>query len=221
MIDSEADNPSRPMDAPAARVGEAKWVSIYTCRTREEAHLAVAKLRHLGIAARTDGEETAMVGLSVFSGSGAVTLLNPKVQVFESDAPAARAVLEEVDRRRVARLSKLPCPKCGAMQPGRVWAKPRLAAIVGLAVALTLLCSGVAIWPAAVLVFVAMCGIMWPLTPRWRCTACGHVWIAPDPDSEAEEADEDSEDHEGDEDDDEGDEDRDAEGPKADEEKLD
>ena len=34
-----------------------------------------------------------MVGLSVFSGSGAVTLLHPKVQVFEHDAPAARAVL--------------------------------------------------------------------------------------------------------------------------------
>ena len=171
-----------------------RWVSIYTCRSREEAHLAVAKLRHHGIEARTDGEEMAMAGMAIFSLPGSVTPLDTKVQVFEADATAARALLKEVDRRRVARLGRLPCPNCGAMNPNRAWPAPRLIAMAFVALAAALLVSRVATGTALLLAFVAGCGVMWPLTPRWRCTTCRHVWLAPDPDLQVEdEEDEDDE----------------------------
>jgi hypothetical protein len=103
------------------------WVSIYTCRTRQEAGLAVAKLQSVGIQARVDGQEASIYGESWF---GNISPMNAKIHVLKRDAAEARAVLEEVDRRRVERITSVPCPKCGQLNPDRVWAQPRLIAII-------------------------------------------------------------------------------------------
>ena len=154
------------------------WVSIYTCRTRQEAGLAVAKLQSLGFDARVDGQEASIYGESWF---GNVSPLNPKIQVLQRDAEGARAVLDAVDRRRVERMTSIPCPKCGQRDPDRVWPQPRLIAIA-VAILLFVAMSTGQMWMAIPL-FVAACAIVWPYTPRWRCKACGERWIAPDPDS--------------------------------------
>jgi hypothetical protein len=167
-----------------------RWVSIYTCRSREEANLAIAMLRDQGIAARVDGEEMSVVGLGWFSSAGAVSPLNARVQVLEADATTARAMLDDVDRRRVARLSRLPCPKCGAIKPDRVWPGPRLAAMAGVVISFALLCTGVTFWAPALLACASVVGVFWPMTPWWRCTSCRHVWVAPDPGSELDDDDE-------------------------------
>src|SRR5262245_56245916 len=107
-------------------VAEDAWVNIYTCRTRQEAGLAVAKLQSLGIQARVDGQEASIYGESWF---GNLSPLNATIQVLKRDAADARAELEAVDRRRQQRITSVPCPKCGQFNPDRVWSKLRLIAI--------------------------------------------------------------------------------------------
>lgn len=156
------------------------WVSIYTCRTSQEAALAVAKLHSLGIPARVDGQEAAVFGQSWF---GNLSPMNATIQVLKRDASDAKSELEAVDRRRAARMASVPCPKCGALNPDRVWARPRLSGIVVTVVVLVTIFTGFDGGWACSLLFVSGCAAMWPYMPRWRCKECGQRWVAPDPDS--------------------------------------
>src|SRR5262245_34156042 len=115
------------------------WVSIYTRRTRQEAALAVAKLQSLGFPARVDGQEASIYGESWF---GTVSPLNATIQVLKRDAADARAELDAVDRRRVERMTRVPCPKCGRLNPDRVWAKPRLIGIAATIIIIAAILRG-------------------------------------------------------------------------------
>ena len=95
----------------------------------------------------------------------------------------SRAVLDEVDRRRVERMSAVPCPKCGQLNPDRIWPQPRLIALSLSIVLLAALCAGLVPKWTGVFLVGACVTVLWPYTLRWRCKACGQRWLAPDPDS--------------------------------------
>lgn len=127
-----------------------------------------------------DGQEAAVYGQSWF---GNLSPLNATIQVLQRDADDAKAELEAVDRRRVEQMTSVPCPKCGQINPDRVWPRLRLIGIALTIVIITAISNGYDAGWAWMPLFVSGLAAMWPYTPRWRSKACGQRWIAPDPDS--------------------------------------
>jgi hypothetical protein len=184
-MSSSAEDPSGAMPPEKPQVlnyqtpgGSAEqWVTIFKARNSLEANLAVGQLQEKGFSARVDFENTAALGAWAGAGSGTVT----NVQVLAPDAPAARAIIDEIERRKAARLEAgtLKCPRCGNPAPKRILSGPRIAglALIALGIVLGWLHAAFCVPSAVVGVFL----LTWPMKPKWRCRFCGHTWRAAEP----------------------------------------
>jgi hypothetical protein len=165
-----------------------QWVNVWSCRDAPEANLAVARLQAQGLHARVDSENAATLGAWAGAGPGTST----RVQALAEDADAAVTVLREIDRRRAARLAAqhVTCPQCATSAPKRTTPVIRKVGIAMLAV--PTLSSMFAMRELAwtlLLIPVGIAALVWKVTPRWRCLACGHRWAQPEPEELAEEDD--------------------------------
>src|SRR6185369_3305377 len=116
----------------------------------------------------------------------------------KADAERAREILQDVERRRSRRREALMvrCPKCGT--PAKPLPHPlRRAGVVGLVALIAVAATGAAMdiheLFVAGLLAVPLCVVLlvWSVTPRWICPACGHRWAQKDPDEELDEEEED------------------------------
>jgi hypothetical protein len=191
MSEEQPENPPPVLNyrVPGAP-SDSNWKTVWTARNPAEANLAVARLQELGLHARVDMEASATLG----PWAGVVGGTN--VQVIESDAPAAREILLEIDQRRERRQQAMvpPCPKCGAAESKRVMSNIRRFALACIVAAIITMVAA-----DSPLVFLALLVagpvlLLWPLTARWRCPACGHRWIAPEPEIADDDEDDDEDD---------------------------
>src|SRR5688500_11519753 len=83
--------------SPAAP-GDRRWATVWRAGNTVEANLLVTKLQAHGIHARVDMENAA--GLGPYAGA----LYGTKVQVLAADEAAARAIVDEIERRRARRV---------------------------------------------------------------------------------------------------------------------
>jgi hypothetical protein len=153
-----------------------KWKTIASYANVVEANLAILKLQDAGVRARTDGENTAILGPYSGAAGGA------RVQVIEHDVETARKILAEVEearkRRRERDDAKPNCPACGDDQPAKViwpgrWVGGAMlvAGIIG-----TWLAPGQGI--LILLILAGVGSLFWPVAQRWKCAACGNRWQA-------------------------------------------
>ena len=176
------------------------WVTIFKASNAPEANLAVMALQEKGFSARVDFENSATLGAWAGAGPGTAT----GVQVLTGDAPAARAIIDEIERRKAARreAGMLKCPQCGTPGPKRILSEPRIAglALIALGIALSYVQATFCVPPGAIGIFL----LTWPMKPKWRCKSCGHKWRAAEPeepDDDDEPEAKDDQDEEADEDD--------------------
>src|SRR5690348_7395475 len=120
--DDPADPPTPPnpqvLNYQTATGAPQQWVTIYKAQNGAEANLAVMALQEKGLHARVDFENSATLGAWAGAGPGTAT----GVQVLAADVPAARVVIDQIDRRREARQESrsLKCPRCGTPNPKRI-----------------------------------------------------------------------------------------------------
>jgi hypothetical protein len=189
--DVPEDNEKRVLNYATPGASRAQWTTVWSARDAAEANLLVGWLQAQGLSARVDFENTATLGAWAGAGPGTAT----GVQVFAADADAARQIILEIERQRLRRREarEMKCPRCGEggavrmMPPGRGVAWMLIAGSFALALLQTQLCFGLGL--------IGMMMLFWPMTPKWRCRACGHRWRAPAPEElEEEEAAEEDED---------------------------
>jgi hypothetical protein len=197
-MNTGSDDPSDPSPPEKPQVlnyqtpgGSAEqWVTVFKARNSLEANLAMGQLQEKGFSARVDFENTAALGAYAGAGSGTTT----GVQVLAPDAPAARAIIDEIERRKAARLEAgtLKCPRCGKPGPKRILSAPRIAglALIVLGIVLGWVHAAFCVPPAVVGVFL----VTWPMKPKWRCRSCGHTWRAAEPEEVDDDDEEDEED---------------------------
>jgi hypothetical protein len=134
-------------------------------------------LQEKGVPARVDFENSPTLGAWAGAGPGTAT----GVQVLTGDVTAARAIIDEIERRKTARLEAgtLKCPQCGKLGPKRILSGWRWAGIA--LIVLGIVMSRV---HASFCVPIEVIGIFlltWPMKPKWRCQSCGHTWRAAEP----------------------------------------
>ena len=150
--------------------------TVWVARDAMEANLAVATLQERGIHARVENEN-----LNATAPHLAVAI-SASVQVPLGDVEEARMILKEIDARRQDRQQamKVACPRCGQRKAvGRI--PPTRHIGTGLAAATIILAL---INQGAFMVFtlpLAFLLWLWPVTPRWRCSACGARFAAAEP----------------------------------------
>jgi hypothetical protein len=188
MSDSGArGEPKRPVldyHTPGTAADE-RWTNLFTADGTHEAELAVARLQAHGLHARVDGANASPLG----SAMGPSALLAPRVQVLAGDVEAARALLAEVEQRRARRRerSTVRCAKCGTVarqlpHPVRRLGVALLLAFLLIAVVAAALdiSSAVATWNF-LLIPLGVVLLVWSVTPRWVCPACGARWSQREP----------------------------------------
>jgi hypothetical protein len=181
-MSSEDEEAAPILDYRAPGPSETSWKTVWRAADPLEANLAVGKLQESGLHARVDFENTADLGVWAYAPGGTA------VQVIEVEIPAARQILEGIERRRTERLNaqSIECPRCharGARRTLHPLRKLALAIIViGYASALLLRAPYVPTFGFHwLIVFVGIVLLFVPRMPRWRCTACGNRWSAPQP----------------------------------------
>jgi hypothetical protein len=186
--DSSASSPSDSADSTEPESGDlleptplvsnatGAWKTIWIARDGPEANLAVDWLREQGISARTDFENTAVLG--AWAGMGPGTFTN--VQVPGSEVEQARKLLAEMEAKRAqSRLLRGPkCLQCGAVGPARATPVGRYVGIGFLIISIVTAWAETSMCIPAATIGVLL--LLWPMTPKWRCGACGQTWSAPD-----------------------------------------
>lgn len=154
------------------------WQTIWIARDGPEANLAVDWLREQGVSARTDFENTAILG--AWAGMGPGTYTN--VQVPESEVEQAKKLLAEMEAKRAeARLARgARCPQCGETGPRNATPPARWAAVALLFIAFVL--TQLEMMVCLPIGAIGMLMIFWPMTPVWHCKKCGHRWRGAPPD---------------------------------------
>jgi hypothetical protein len=166
-----------------------RWVHLWTAQNSFEAELAVMRLQDHGLYARADMLHTA--GLGAWGGAGPGTV---NIEVPQGDFEAARRVITEIEQERARRrhARSLVCPRCAAAPAKRAVHPLRWAALAALVAVPVLIAVAEQLpfgtgWPAAMLILAGLVLLVWPVTPRWRCRACGEHWSQPEPDERADE----------------------------------
>jgi hypothetical protein len=195
--------------------GDRRWATVWRAGNTVEANLLVTKLQAHGIHARVDMENAA--GLGPYAGA----IYGTKVQVLAADESAARAIVDEIERRRARRVEaeSQRCPRCGRANPKRILHVIRWWGWALVALVLATIPYGDEIFeyvPGAVLFGVFVLGLIlivwWGVMPRWQCPSCGARWYAKEPEVEEDE----DEDKAVDDDDDDVDDDDDDDAPTGD-----